>query len=196
MPKAVDPEEKRAELVEASWQVIADEGLRAATLRRVAAEAGCSTGQLTHYFSGRRALLIDALRSAHYRAGARMADAATRAPGDLARLEAVLLEALPLDQTRLREWRLWLAFWAESMNDTDLAVENARRYAEWRELLIARVRPLVRTRQQADHEVDQLIALVDGLGLRAARSSEPDAGVEAQRRECRATLRRHLNRFK
>ena len=124
MPKSVDPIQKRAELVSASWDVIAAEGLKAATLRRVAAEAGCTTGALTHYFRDRRALLIDALRSAHYQAGGRMADAASRAASDLARLKAVLLEALPLDAARLREWRVWLAFWAEAMNDSELAEDG------------------------------------------------------------------------
>jgi len=195
VPKSVDPMQKRAELVEASWQVIAGEGLKAATLRRVAGQAGCTTGQLTHYFPGRRALLIDALRSAHYQAGARMADAAARASNDLARLRAVLLESLPLDETRLREWRLWLAFWAESMNDPELAKENARRYGEWRALLLERVRPLAPSVKQTKNEVDHLIALIDGLGLRVARHSESDAGLEAQQRACRATLLRHLKRF-
>ena len=54
MPKSVDPTQKRAAFVAASWDVIAAEGLRGATLRRVAAEAGCTTGALTHYFSDRR----------------------------------------------------------------------------------------------------------------------------------------------
>ncbi len=195
MPKVVDPSLKRAELVEASWQVIAEDGLKAATLRRVATQAGCSTGQLTHYFSGRRALLVDALRSAHYQAGARMVEASARASTDLERLQAVLLESLPLDGARLREWRLWLAFWAESMNDPELAEENARRYDEWHALLLELVRPLFRGARQAKKEVEHLIALTDGLGLRIARRTEPDAGLEAHQRECRATLLRHLERF-
>ncbi len=195
MPKSVDPSERRAELVAASCEVIATEGLKGATLRRVAAEAGCTTGALTHYFSDRRSLLIDALRAVHYQAGQRMAEAAKRASSDLERLTAVLLEALPLDAPRLREWRVWLAFWAESMNDAELAEENARRYAEWRALLQEVVGPLTRNATQTEQEVAQLVALIDGLGLRVARHTEGDAALEAQQRECAATLMHYLTRF-
>ena len=121
MPKIVDAAAKRAELVEASWEVIARDGLRGATLRRVAAAAGCTTGQLTHYFPGRHDLLVEALRAVHFAAGARMVAAEERARGPRERLEAVLLESLPLDTTRLREWRVWLAFWGEAMHERRLA---------------------------------------------------------------------------
>ena len=49
--------------------VIATEGLRGATLRRVAAEAGCTTGALTHYFADRQALLTAALQAAQRQTG-------------------------------------------------------------------------------------------------------------------------------
>ena len=195
MPKSVDPEQKRAEFVAASWDVIASEGLKAATLRRVAAEAGYTTGSLTHYFSDRRSLLVDSLRAAHYQAGARMVDAAEHAASASERLAAVLHEALPLDAERLREWRVWLAFWAEAMNNPELAAENDRRYAEWREMLRDLVAPLFESAAQTDHQVAHLIALVDGLGLRIARLSRDMEGVPAlasRQRECRETLSRHL----
>ena len=195
MPKSVDPSQKRAELVAASWDVIASGGLKAATLRRVAAEAGCTTGALTHYFTDRQSLLTDALRTAHYQAGARMGEAAQCASSDLERLRAVLLEALPLDEPRLREWRVWLAFWAESMNDPGLAEENARRYAEWRALLLEVVGPLTRSPAHADEEVAHLIALNDGLGLRVARHNEGNSALATLQRECAATLMSHLTRF-
>jgi AcrR family transcriptional regulator len=195
VPKVVDPKEKRAEFVAASWNVIASEGLRAATLRRVASEAGCTTGSLTHYFPDRRSLLIDSLRSAHYQAGARMLKATKHVSTDFERLEAILLEALPLDASRMREWRVWLAFWAEAMNDPELAKENERRYAEWRSMLSDVVSPLVADSRDADREVDHLIALIDGLGLQLARNVEDGTGLETRRRACVDTLGRALLGF-
>ncbi|MGH3177968.1 MAG: TetR/AcrR family transcriptional regulator, partial [Streptosporangiaceae bacterium] len=50
MPKVVDHAARRAELVDAAWRVIAEEGLEAATMRRIAEAAGCTTGRVTHYF--------------------------------------------------------------------------------------------------------------------------------------------------
>jgi len=72
MPKPVELNQRRAEFVDAAWRIIRKEGFRAATLRRVAAEARCTTGALTHYFNNREALLLDAIRSAHAAAAGRM----------------------------------------------------------------------------------------------------------------------------
>lgn len=196
MPKVVDRTEKRAEFVAASWNVIASEGLRAATLRRVASEAGCTTGSLTHYFPDRRSLLINSLRSAHFEAGARMMKAAEQASSQFERLEAVLLEALPLDAPRMREWRVWLAFWAEAMNDPQLAEENQRRYAEWRNLLSDVVSPLLTDSADLEPELDHLIALIDGLGLHLARDVADGRVLDTRQRACKDTLGRVLLRFK
>ena len=46
MPKQVDHAARRRELVEASWEVIASEGIEGTTLRKVAAAADCTTGRI------------------------------------------------------------------------------------------------------------------------------------------------------
>src|SRR5580692_9848754 len=110
MPKVVDIASKRAAFVLASLDVIASEGLGGATLRRIAAQAGATTGSITHYFSSRDALLVETVAAAHLAAGARMQAALERCETPEDQLEAVVLEALPLDPIRLREWKVWLAF--------------------------------------------------------------------------------------
>ena len=50
MPKIVDHERRRAEIVQTTWRVIARRGLDGATLREVAAEAGYANGALKPYF--------------------------------------------------------------------------------------------------------------------------------------------------
>ena len=65
MPKIVDHDARRQELIEASWRVIAAEGLEGVTMRKIAAEAGCTTGRLTHYFADREALILASLRTSY-----------------------------------------------------------------------------------------------------------------------------------
>ena len=195
MPKVVDPAEKRADLVAASRQVIAAEGLSGATLRRVAAKAGCTTGALTHYFADRQALLTAALRDAHRQAGMRMLEASRQEPKGRKRLEGVLRESLPLDELRLEEWRVWLAFWGESMCDPRLAAEDARRYEEWSSMLAGVVAPLVADADRVEGEVAHLIALVDGLGLRIARETKDDSNLELDRAAALRMIERHLDRL-
>lgn len=192
MPKSVDPLERQEEFITASWNVIAREGLAAASLRRVAAEAGCTTGSLTHYFTDRQALLTATLRQAHFAAGRRMQNAAQEARTDFEQLRAVLLESLPLDAIRLREWKVWLCFWGAAMNDDELSDEDSRRYAEWRKLLQRLIAPL---HDDPSRETLLLVSMVDGLGLQLARSRQTGAALKRQQKACAATLDAYLTRF-
>ncbi len=194
MPRVVDIAEKRAAFVDASWRVIAEEGLRAASLRRVATAAGCTTGSLTHYFPDRQTLLVTALRAVHERAGERMRSAVADVADPLDRLRRVVDEALPLEATSLQEWRVWLAFWSECMFDEVLASENERRYAEWAAALVQLLADLVPADRVAA-EVAEWIALVDGLGLGVARHRNDGAGLEAARVVARALVDARLAEY-
>lgn len=195
MPKILDPSQRRADFVSAIWSVIASEGLSAATLRRVAAEADCTTGALTHYFSDRSALLLEALRTAHFDAGARMLGVAGQITDPMARLKAVLLEALPLDNDRLTEWLVWLAFWGDSPNEPAFNTENASRYKDWRDLVEVLVQPFCADEAETQAEAALIIAMIDGLGLRLALSAREPAALEQGRKDCLSSLKRYLNRF-
>jgi AcrR family transcriptional regulator len=171
VPKVVDHEQRRRELVAATWTVIADEGIEAATIRRIAEEAGCTTGRITHYFEAKEAILVAALRAVHQAAAARMATAI--ADGDDNPREAlrlVLLEALPLDAERRIEWRVWLAFWGRAAGNQPLRKEQAARYAEWRALIMSLLAADRGEASAAELRVrlDVVAGAVDGLGLQAA----------------------------
>lgn len=62
MPIQVDLDSRRAEIAAATVQVAARDGLRAVTIRSVAAELGASTTFITNYLPTRPALLVNALR--------------------------------------------------------------------------------------------------------------------------------------
>jgi TetR/AcrR family transcriptional regulator, transcriptional repressor of bet genes len=165
VPRVVDHEQRRRELVAATWAVVAAEGIEAATVRRIAEEAGCTTGRITHYFADKEEVLVAALRQVHRAAGRRMLAAIGQRSG-LEALRAVLAEALPLDENRILEWRVWLAFWGSAATSTSLQAEQHQRYREWRGLL---KRVLATAQLSADIDldrlVDQIVALVDGFGL-------------------------------
>jgi TetR/AcrR family transcriptional repressor of bet genes len=165
VPKVVDHAQRRRELVAATWAVVAAEGIEAATVRRIAEEAGCTTGRITHYFADKEEVLVAALRQVHRAAGKRMLAAIGRRSG-LEALRAVLAEALPLDEERILEWRVWLAFWGSAATSTSLQAEQHQRYREWRGLL-KRVLDTAQLSADIDLDrlVDQIVALVDGFGL-------------------------------
>jgi TetR/AcrR family transcriptional repressor of bet genes len=165
MPKVVDHAERRRELISASWDVIAERGIQGVTLRNVALAAGCTTGRISHYFSGRDELLSSALRSAHKDASRRMMKIAGSGLAAKDRLQQVAFEGLPLDKGRLREWKVWIVFWAAAASSRNLADENATRYREWRNLLSELVHEASGKRGD-DTLVDELMSIIDGIGIR------------------------------
>lgn len=196
MPKKVDPVAQRLSLARAGLAVIAAEGLEAATLRKVAAQAGCTTGTVTHYFPDRRTLLRTALDAACQTTARRMYQAALHAPTHLQKLEAVLREALPLDDARRGEARVWLAFWGAASDDPVLIAAHERRMADWRGLIRAVLQPLLNARADLDHEVLALCALVDGLSVRGALCPDTDPDQRARVAEIERVLDFYLSDLK
>jgi TetR/AcrR family transcriptional regulator, transcriptional repressor of bet genes len=177
MPKVVDHETRRAALGEAVWRVALRRGLEEATMREIAAEAGWSTGVLAHYFADKDELVRFAFRLVVERASARYL-AAAEAEDAVDRIRAALRETLPLDEERLAEARVWLAFLGRSLSHPDLAEERQAFYEQWRASLAGliedgRSRGDLRPGLDAEAEAVSLIALVDGLALQAV--SDPSA---------------------
>jgi AcrR family transcriptional regulator len=172
MPKIVDHGQRRRELLEATAAVIAAEGIQAATVRRIAQEAGCTTGLVTHYFAGKDDLIIGALRHVHAAAADRMRTARRRQAPGMGALRAVLLEALPLASAGRFQWRVWLSFWGVAWASAPLSAEHRERYAPWRRLIHDLLREAAQLGQTTpglnlSEATDRLLALVDGLGLEA-----------------------------
>ncbi|MFY9887416.1 MAG: TetR family transcriptional regulator C-terminal domain-containing protein [Streptosporangiaceae bacterium] len=119
MPKIVDWDERRDEILSATWRVIARDGITGATIRAIAKEANCSRGILGHYFDGKADILGSALVHSHRRVGARMTAASAGLSG-LAALRAVMLEALPLDDRRDLEAQIEISFWGRALGNADL----------------------------------------------------------------------------
>lgn len=169
MPKIVDHGQRRRDLLQATATVIATEGIQAATVRRIARQAGCTTGLVTHYFPGKDELVIGALRQVHGAAGDRMLAHRKRATG-LQALRSVLMEALPFTAQAKQEWHVWLSFWGVAWSSAPLSAEHRERYDLWRRLigqLLGEAARLGETRPGLDlrEATDRIVALVDGLGL-------------------------------
>jgi AcrR family transcriptional regulator len=112
VPKIVDHEQRRRELAEALWRVIAESGPAAVSIRSVAAEAGWSPGALRHYFQTREDLLVFAMNLSEERVTARVtALNGTQDPNTplLDRMAEYAEQLLPLDATRRAEYRAWEA---------------------------------------------------------------------------------------
>ncbi len=131
MPKIVDHERRRAEIVQTTWRVIARHGLDGATMREVAAEAGYANGALKPYFPAKSDLMEATFRHVFSRTNARIS-AATAGLAGFEALRAFCLEVLPLDADRLDEARVVIAFWQQALSDPAQARVNETAMAQWR----------------------------------------------------------------
>lgn len=171
MPKIVDHEARREELVEATWRVIARAGMVGATMREIAREAGVSTGILAHYFADKEDLLGYALRLSHRRVYERI-HARTQGLIGLSALRVIMLEALPLDQERLLEAQIEMHFLSHAVGNESLRELQNREFERFWDALHHRVSEAqtlgeISTTVDADWITHQLIILVEGISLEA-----------------------------
>jgi AcrR family transcriptional regulator len=172
MPKIVDHDERRSELAEAVWRLASREGLEAITVRRVAAEAGWSTGALVHYFSDKEELIRFAFELTADRVARRIEAAAATLTDPLELARTMVVEALPLDRERRTEVRLWFAFLGLALTRPALGRAQRDAYRAWRRMLAAalgdaQARGDLAPDLDSDREAAALIALADGLAVQA-----------------------------
>lgn len=161
MPKQVDHEHRRLEIVAALWRIAGERGLEAVSLSEVATEAGISKGLVQHYFPTKDAMLRHATMALRDRVGERMP-----APGDL---RSTLVALLPLSPRARADALVANAFLIRARRDPQLAEIFRRGHT----MLRAAVADLVRAAQLAGDlpsaldpasAADLLLALVHGLG--------------------------------
>ncbi len=165
MPRFVDVDERRIELTDAAARLIARAGLGAATMRDVAAEAGLTTGSLTHYFADKRELLLCTFQAS---LAGRRSQRSARGLDARSQLRAALEGALPVDPERRRHWMVTVAFCAQATGDAELADAQRDAYREFRGHVANLVeRAGIAQPDRAVQTAERFIAVADGVAIQA-----------------------------
>jgi AcrR family transcriptional regulator len=185
---------RRNEIIEATWRAIATIGLEKTTMRRIADDVNCTTGLVTHYFASKDDLLLAALKKITLTGDKRMRQAASGLVG-LARLRGLVLSVLPLDEARVLEWRVWLAFWGRAYSTPRLRKEQQARYRAWRQSIQRAVEDAVSLGElpastRAEEETTYLVALIVGLSVNAVVG-----GNQRESESASTILDRHIARL-
>lgn len=171
MPKIVDHDSRRKEIIEAVWSLISSRGFQSVTMRELASEAGYANGALSRYFPDKEAVLRAAFRRAfdatNERARAEIGD-----KGGLAALRLLCLEIMPLDEARRREARVVIGFWDYAAGDDDLVEFFYGTIVEWRDqvrmyLRQARASGEIPHGRPDELVIDTLVAMLMGLQINA-----------------------------
>lgn len=198
MPKIVDAEARRAEIVDAVFRIVAVDGLERASLREVADEAGLAVGSVRHYFAGSEELLTHSFDAVVDRIMVRLTAALpameASEPGTSPHREAVLTllgEFLPLDEERAVDACVWMAFKNAARIRPFLAAVADRSHREVAAVVGQVITAVVMEdgdgQQSLAVEAERLLAILDGLCMHALLQP---AWMTAQM--CRNVLDRHL----
>lgn len=155
----------RNEILDATVALIDESGIHAATMRRIAQRAGCTTGKLTHYYANKEEIIVAALTQLRSRAAQSLARAATQGRG-VERIRNFVLATLP-DEGRtgsVASWRVWINLWNEALIESYASAEWDRR-AEGYELMLRQVVEAARADGDLDPHIStdsivQLLAMI------------------------------------
>src|SRR3954452_21779823 len=124
LPKRVDHDERRRQLTGALLRIASTRGLRAVTMREVAAEAGVSLRLVQYYFTDKRTLLHSGLAELAARLDRRVKARAAAAGGDLTVrqvFDVVLGSILPSDEAGRADQLAWTAYYATGLTEPAFA---------------------------------------------------------------------------
>ncbi len=161
MPRAVDVEQRRWQIVLALWAVIYRQGIEAVTYQAVAQEAQISVGRVQHYFTSKRELVLAGCQ-AILALAARDHDP-TAQPDPYQALVDILVQPIPRDEGFRRGSAVWYAYLTRAMVDPQIGAI----VTEASQGTLAEVTRLLRrtglAAQPARAQAARLIALSNGL---------------------------------
>jgi TetR/AcrR family transcriptional repressor of bet genes len=169
MPKIVDHEERRRAIASAAVDAIASNGLSGVKLTDIGRMAGVTTGSIAHYFSDKDAVLAAALEEVCTRLFIQIGQP------DNPPTVAEIASALPVNDEKRKEWKVWLAYWGRAPHAPALAHIHRQYYAE---IETAVAEDMEGIHPDPHMAATAIIAAVDGIGTRA--TLEPDLWPEAR----------------
>ena len=168
MPARADHDQRRRDVARIAADLIATGGLAAATHRRIADASGCSTTVVSHYFTDKH----DLVNATYKEVGDRVTSRLDAAVHSADRLPSVLEALLPLDEDRIRDWRLLFAFLGLAATDAELTAEQLTRATTARirieqAIVAEQDAGLLRSDIDAEATGRFLLAVVLGIGMQA-----------------------------
>ncbi|MFF9349320.1 TetR/AcrR family transcriptional regulator [Streptomyces sp. NPDC014734] len=138
MPKIIDHDQRRREIVAVAKKLIIQGGFEAATMRSIVAEAGFANGALKRYFPSKDSIVAATFQSVLAEMNERIGESDPSLDPKAA-LRHDIEATLPLDQYRIDGARVLLALWEHSVANEELASLYRDHLREWRRLLAARI---------------------------------------------------------
>lgn len=188
-------DERRAQIMAATRRVMVQRGVAMLRVADVAREAGVSPGIVHYYFASKDDLIRETFEDNFATSVERQSSILDRDLPTDRKLDVLLSSYVPDDEVTRESWHVWLELWVGALQDDKLRNLNDAAYDEWRRLiggLIADgVAEGVFATEHPESEVNQLIAMIDGLAVQALLGSST-ISAEEMRRTCSDFVRDKL----
>ena len=184
---STNPDERRTAIIRAVWQVIAEHGMGAVSMRNVAAAAGVSVGQIQYWFTSKDELLRAGLETM-VSGAAQLHDTATEHADDRETLWQLIGQSIPRAESSSAGVSVFHQYIAAAINHPALAriLAEAKNGAESE---VARLLAGIAPELPDPHIAARaLMATADGLTMRVLIGSL--SATEAER-----ALRLAVERF-
>lgn len=179
MPRIIDHDDRRREIIEVAKRIIIKGGYEAATMRSIAEEAGFANGALKHYFPNKDSIIAatfmsvlmaneDSLEQQGLIPGVSADRFRTMSAID--RLRAYLHATMGFDDNEKGEARILLALWEYSLSNDVLAELYRAHLTEWRGQIVsfmeaAAIEGSVRLGLPYGELADEFISVVIGASV-------------------------------
>jgi AcrR family transcriptional regulator len=163
--------ETKTRILRATIRCLAEGGIDAVRIARVARLAGVSPALVHYHFETREDLLAKAFAMSFEVAGEARLSTKYGAGPVAERLRRKVAESLPFPGRRMTEWGLWVELWLRALREPELretATEVYRRlHASMRDLIAEGADSGEFSVEDPDGVADRTLALIDGFGVRA-----------------------------
>ncbi|WP_348787072.1 TetR/AcrR family transcriptional regulator [Leifsonia sp. NPDC080035] len=169
MPKVIDHDQRRSDIIDVTWGLIVKGGLEAATMREIAAEAGFANGALKHYFPGKDEIIQGTYERALGMVSSSV-DQSVDGKTGLDALRAILYATAPLTPESITAGRVLMSFWERALSNEELHESYRKHLVAWRSGLAtyiaqARAAGEIVTDTPDEQLVDEIVVVNAGANI-------------------------------
>ncbi|WP_176723228.1 TetR family transcriptional regulator C-terminal domain-containing protein [Lysinibacillus sp. FSL M8-0337] len=172
-------QERKASIAKATWNVIARDGLRGATVRSIAKEANLSLGAVRYYFNTHEELIVFAMELVEQQVNERIAQHLQKPLPIKQIIVAALLELVPISEQHIIEMQVWLEFVSYKVRSGEPTEEHILSGIE-KIFAYLQHENLLQDGLVVHDEIVHLHAFIDGLALHVLMGLVPMDKVRLQ----------------
>ncbi|WP_026119587.1 TetR/AcrR family transcriptional regulator [Nocardiopsis ganjiahuensis] len=194
-PGAAKEHNRRLQIIEAAWQLIAEHGYHSVRIAQVAQLCGTSSATVHYHFPTRDLLLEEALRHSVKQAFDRQVASLHTIRDPHERLLQLIELQLPGSERLRLEWSVWMQVWAAAALEPGMRELHADSYRRWHETIARTLREGQESGSfrafDGEEMTRRLTALIDGMGIQVM-TGMPGRSVEHMRTTLHAVIEKDV----